>query len=786
MAANFNYTSKTARVQIDDSQNVPFTPTPSLQNNTYLYGNRRNLVVISFTGNTYSNTTIDTITNVQIITNPNDIQNGSIANLQVGYYVTGSGIPANTTIVSVTGTQITLSQAATATATAVSLTSGEISLPIPVPQPGYPKYDYYQVYQLNPNLITDPASLLTWFSNAGYEVNYGFSGNQRLNDIGSFSPNPATPGQCTLYFAAQSLNVGDIANATVTGTFTIPGTSINGTIVSITTGTFNQPVTAYFTGDTHSSTTVDGLSINANLLIVGQPITGSGIPVGATVATIVSSSSITISAAATATATGVALTYTGPTLEADTQVVLNSANYTGLQIGQNLALSFIKQSSSPDVNNTEPFVMNLWQSAMAMQSLSEMNTNATVGAPGVYFSILPDAADTNFFGPSGAAMAMNVAPTAVTTSGNLVTISIPLTANYASFVPSMTLGSSTITQAVSSASGVIFQSSINGSSLQIQLQNVTGTFNTSNLLTLTLDNTVTIMNLQGQYFATSQLSLRTLPCIYQINSNADIATTYSALFTYGVNLNQPITANTGQGNCSVVFGNQTIPANLAPTQLPNAVNNQYYEPVYWPLVQRAGVPTQTVAQTMCAMATVLASNIYPFNPLNDIILAGFNNSSFPQDWIDLTAGGVADQVINLGYNLIATNATGQQYLFMGRSGQTTINNVPDNEFYPSYVLDTKDYIRKAEILICRNNGVGQVRQTDETLQGIDLDIVTLMNQMSDDGILSNVKTNNNLIRVTRSPNNALGVSLYTPIQQTPGFLYAYGEIVNYSIEFTLS
>ena len=60
------------------------------------------------------------------------------------------------------------------------------------------------------------------------------------------------------------------------------------------------------TGNTHSNTTVDGLSSIVGIE-VGQAISGTGIPLGATVATIASASSITISAAATATASGVAL-----------------------------------------------------------------------------------------------------------------------------------------------------------------------------------------------------------------------------------------------------------------------------------------------------------------------------------------------------------------------------------------------------------------------------------------------------------------------------------------------
>ena len=671
------------------------------------------------------------------------------------------------------------------------LVSPAVSLPIPIPAVGYPRFDYYQTYKLNDNLVSDPGALLAYFTNCGYKIEYGYSGTTTVDNIGAYAPVPATTGQVTLYFAGQSLNLSSIANSPLSGTFTISGTSITGNIVSVNTGTYMQPIVANFTGDvTALSATIINLTVNANLLIIGSVISGAGIPAGSTLLTINSATSITLSQNATATATSVALSYTAVTpLNADTQIVLNSTSYTGLQIGENLTLNFVQQSSIPDVNNTEPFIMNLWQSATVVQDLKSMNQNATVGAPGIYFSILPDFASTNYFQPTGDAMALTVAPTVVAVSSPYVTLTIPATAEYASFIPTMTFGATTITQATTNASGVIFQSVLNGNTILVELMNVTGTFNTTNLLTLTLDSSQTIMSLQKSYFTKYQLSCRTVPCIYEINSNTDIATTYGALFTYIVGQNSPLTVNNGQANCSIVFGNQTIPSLLAPTELPNAINNQYYEPVYFPYVKRPGVPQQTVAQTMCAMATVMASNIYPFNPLNDIYLDGFVNSPLPQDWIDMSVGGVGDQIINLGWNLISTNTQGQQYLFLGRAGQTTVNNVPDNEFYHSYVLDTKNYITLAMRLIALNNGVGQVRQTDTTLNAINLAIVSLNNQMSDtpqgDGILANVATNNNLVKVARSVNNPLGVTMYNPVQQVPGFLFAYGTIINYSINYAL-
>lgn len=61
------------------------------------------------------------------------------------------------------------------------------------------------------------------------------------------------------------------------------------------------------TGDTHSNTTIDNIPVTTGI-VVGESISGSGIPAGATVASVDTVNQITISVAATATAAGVALT----------------------------------------------------------------------------------------------------------------------------------------------------------------------------------------------------------------------------------------------------------------------------------------------------------------------------------------------------------------------------------------------------------------------------------------------------------------------------------------------
>lgn len=68
---------------------------------------------------------------------------------------------------------------------------------------------------------------------------------------------------------------------------------------------------AAFTGTSHTSVLIDGISSGTASLVPGMPVQGSGIPAGTTIASIVSSGSINLSAATSSSTTG-SITYQAP------------------------------------------------------------------------------------------------------------------------------------------------------------------------------------------------------------------------------------------------------------------------------------------------------------------------------------------------------------------------------------------------------------------------------------------------------------------------------------------
>jgi hypothetical protein len=205
-------------------------------------------------------------------------------------------------------------------------------------------------------------------------------------------PAAVSAGIFTLSFNGQT--TGGSATATLTAASNIVGALI--TAKGTGTTTINSP-------------TVTGLSTTVGKFIVGQPISGTGIPVGTTVAS-VSGTTLTLSANATASGAGVELTSNGPRPFAVGQTITGAGIPAGTTIAAasagSLTLSAAAESSGTLVALKSGLAFNAAaaQVQTALQGLSTIGSgNATVsGGPGA------------------------TAPYAVTFAGALANLPVPL------------------------------------------------------------------------------------------------------------------------------------------------------------------------------------------------------------------------------------------------------------------------------------------------------------------------------------------------------------------------
>lgn len=314
--------------------------------------------------------------------------------LRVGATISGAGIPAGATIATiVSANSITISAAATATASNVVLTTNSYALSATggtlqidgatflTPSGSYSPINvgagvnYVIKYgsrdlattTISSSAIPIPSSLVIdaqtdRFAVVTTSANIPF--NQELTLVNSATATTQTLPNAVLA-AGRLFKIRNIG----AGLATIAGISPNVTVQQGQTGLFesngatwyqlnaitqlrsvatqalnfnavsftNTPVDTRditFTANrTNGNTTISNISVNTNLLQVGTSITGTGIPAGATIATIVSANSITISSAATSTGTAGSLTVkntitsTLPATPADgTVIAFNDAN----------------------------------------------------------------------------------------------------------------------------------------------------------------------------------------------------------------------------------------------------------------------------------------------------------------------------------------------------------------------------------------------------------------------------------------------------------------------------
>jgi hypothetical protein len=251
------------------------------------------------------------------------------ANMVVGMFVSGTGIPSNTTISSITNnTTIVLSQAATATNTGVTLTFTykieEVDTGLRIKSveqngnlyfttaDGIKKVAVSSASDLSSAKITsaggikaldvyasinNTAGFLTAQHVVAYRIVWGIRDANNNLILGS-------PSERVILKNTDSTD-----SKTVDLRITIPkGVTTSHFYQVYRTAILSYVSTFTFSGDTtNTSTTVTNIADTSGLS-VGMTITGTGIPANTTISSIPSTSTIVISQAATATNTGVNLT----------------------------------------------------------------------------------------------------------------------------------------------------------------------------------------------------------------------------------------------------------------------------------------------------------------------------------------------------------------------------------------------------------------------------------------------------------------------------------------------
>ena len=688
-----------------------------------------------------------------------------------------------------------------------NLNSGETSLPLPNPTNGETqRYDYYNLYKLPNKCVSDPDVLLQYFKSLGYGVGYGNSGNLTLSDIVAIEPINKTTAK--LYFAGQSYNVTPLFGNNLQADFDISngGTHITGTIEKVIKETITQDVVVALVGvATSGSPTITNVTgVNINLLTVNAVINSTYFPAGTTILSVnATSKTITVSQNATGgSASSTLFTTIQSDVTSDVTVIANSSNWGFIPAltSEDVVVSYTTNSAVPDSSVTEPFIMNLWHGVFSGNTYSDDNSVITTSNPQVYFSILPDEANTDIYSPLGKVMGFGVAPTTVTiNSDGTVTLVVPTTANWLSFVPFTTFGNTTISQVTSNASANIFESHVSGNTFIIILNNITGTFNTTNNISLVLDNTIDLQKLLnklciGLNTTTITTSFKATMIDDDITTNDDLNDTHIKMTQYvndNAGINAPQMAYYGQSCVALCFANSSLSESSVTSSLTTNTNKETWTLAYMKYIQRIGVRSITSGNIASALAFLEASNNYPFNPVNSIVLGSLDNSSVLSDNIDMQPDGTLDQLLNLGITPLYTNEQGKVEIFKMRNTLTLINGQTNNEFDGSYYRQGKSYVAINIANFCRQLNIGKVKITTNLISDLTVLIKGFIDGASQKNggfIYDSSYVNSSLsIVIPNGTNNSANIvnpkALYISmnLNQTTAWEFCYGEIVNQSI-----
>ncbi len=442
-----------------------------------------------------------------------------------------------------------------------------------------------------------------------------------------------------------------------------------------------------------------------------------------------------------------------------------------------MILSGVNNIQYPDPNNSDPIALMTWD---FYQTALSANVSAT-GVPAAYLSILSDR-DVSI-SPVSTPIAL-IAPTTVTVNSNgSVTLTYSYTggistlANFG-YLPTTALGNTTVTQATSLATGVfdgyaITQLTSTTGTVAITVINVSGTFNTTNNISVVLDSTYNMYNyLDGINLYASVLQ-------FPINSLTNITTTYADFYNGNTVLNQANQVLNNHYGTYAIAGNITSLPAVAGT-LPVA-NDQTKILVTYPYFAAFGdIPYDNTAGTVgsgrvaSAVAYMLANGDYTqgYPALTQATIDHLPVSSLATTTSYSGAvNGSGNAAVTQGWLPLAPNSANVVTFLQSNTTLTTIpnTNIQDTEFRFTHIWDCVRYIKQQVAVLYQQisvlpNNQGTVNISPTFLEQFRNGILAILYTAQNNGIVKNVALYENLVVVIQDPTNANQVDATVPSQ----------------------
>lgn len=441
-----------------------------------------------------------------------------------------------------------------------------------------------------------------------------------------------------------------------------------------------------------------------------------------------------------------------------------------------ITVTYVNNSVAiPDGKQTEIFALDVYYAVQAMRLTNTLNL--TFGTPSLSISIVSDQDAT--YNPTATPFSLGVPDFVVINPDTTVSLFWNTAPANWIYVPQTALGASTMTQATSLATGTIVEQlpatySPSAEGVGILLTNVTGTFNTTDAISMTLDDTVSVFSFLGDNY------YKFVQTTYEIDDNTDFNTTYAEFKNYINSVNAMQSSSDSQFGTFGVIAVSSVPySNYTSTAQPNS-NQFVYTNYYYP--NRIGDIYIQAGQVAASLAGALACNLVPYNPMFSVNLNGLPVSGDNTTYLNTTLpGGQAEQLLEWGQTPIAVNqSTGVAYIVNPVTTEITIPNsdVIDQEFYDLGTWQVVNELKLRAYAAVQSPQFLNTRITPKLLQELNNAIYTMLKQAEFETMIFNVDALKQFITVVLDPVNPHAVDISFEIQISPAFT---GTTININI-----
>lgn len=457
--------------------------------------------------------------------------------------------------------------------------------------------------------------------------------------------------------------------------------------------------------------------------------------------------------------------------------------------GGTMTLTGTNNIQYPDPNEADPICCMAWD--FYQTALSDFTSGE--GAPFAYLYITSDRDPS--ITPVNTPIDL-VAPNAVSQTGNVAVLTYNSATTVAGlgYLPFSILGNTTVTQNTSTATGTYGGMVIVGSSVQITVTDVTGTFVTGDTIEVVLDNSYSVM----PFLDNIELSSTVLQ--FPIKQLTDITVTHADYFNLvdELNLGNQV-LNQHYGTFGFAGNTTSLPSQAV--NLPDINNSRYvlvtypYLPVFGDIPYDNDAGTLAGGRVAASVAYLIANNDIPYpNRQKSIITHIPVSTSINAQNYSPAPGNTGEFAIEQGWLPLLPNQNGGGIsLLQSNTAMTTIpnTNIPDNEFRFTHDWQCIQYLKKQATqtfikLATLPNNQGQAILSADWIFKFDKAIIQMLQTADNLGIIENVDTYINLVVVRESLIDPGVVDVYIPAQIIPGILGMTGLINIFSSTINLA